>query len=126
MRILAWVLLYFVGSIIAELLFEFTDALNYEEELKPAAIVWFVLLGLVGGAATGAIVPDRVLPPGPFAGVSVLILPIVLALGMAMVGGARGAARSHLASWYGGAALGLGLAVGRLLGLAFVAEVRSV
>jgi hypothetical protein len=66
------------------------------------------------------------LPPGPFTGVSVFILPIVLAGGMSLVGWARGAARSHLASWYGGASLGLGLAVGRLIGLAFVAEVRAV
>lgn len=126
MRIAAWLVFYFVGSVVAEFVFEFTEALNAEVEQKTPAVAWFVLLGVVGGIATGGLVPDRLLPPGPFTGTSVLILPVVLAAGMAMVGGARGAARSHLASWYGGAALGLGLAVGRLIGLAFVAEVRSV
>ena len=130
LRVGGWVVLYLVGAIIAELvaewLFEFTDALSRDETLMPAALVWFVLLGLVGGIMTGGIAPDRMLPPGPFTGVSVLVLPLALAAGMSIVGWARGASSSHLATWYGGAAIGLGLAVGRLLGLAFVAEVRSV
>ena len=57
---------------------------------------------------------------------SLLILPAVLAVCMAIFGWARGTARSHLASWYGGAAFGLGLAAGRWIGLAFIAEIRSI
>lgn len=126
LRVVAWVVLYFVGSLVAELLFEFTGAVNGEKDLKPVAVIWFIVLGLAGGFATGGIIPNRMLPPGPFRGVSVLILPVALSGYMAIVGWARAASRSHLASWYGGAAVGFGLAVGRLLGLAFVAEVRAL
>src|SRR5688572_9159624 len=101
-NVVAWLLLYFVVVVISEFFFELTNVLSSERELKPAAVVWFVLLGLIVGLATGGLLPDRILPAGPFSGVSVLILPIALAGGMAIVGAARGTARSHLASWYGG------------------------
>ena len=126
LRVFGWVILYFGVSLIGELLVEFTGALNREDDLKPAAVVWFVCLGLAGGFTTGGLIPDRMLPPGPFQGVSVLTLPVALAVVLTIVGWARTASRSHLASWYGGAAIGFGLAVGRLLGLAFVAEVRAL
>lgn len=126
MRYIAWLIFFLIVSLVGEFLAEFTNVLNTDEELKPAAVVWFILLGLAGGFATAAVVPDRLLPPGPFEGISVLILPIFLGAGLAVVGLVRGAARTHFASWYGGAAVGLGLAVGRLIGLAFVAEVRLV
>jgi len=126
MNVIAWLVLYLVLTLIAELVFEFTDTLSHDRELKPAAVAWFLLLGLVGGVSTGGLLPDRMLPPGPFTGVSVVILPVVLGAGMAIVGAVRRPASSHLASWYGGTALGLGLAVGRLVGLAFVAQVRAV
>jgi hypothetical protein len=114
-----------IAAILAEFLFEITDAINAEDDLKPAAIVWFILLGLVAGIATCGIAPDRVLVPGTVPGVSLLIVPCLLGVTMAIMGSGR-ATRSHLATWYGGGALGFGLAVGRLVGLAFVAEVRSV
>jgi hypothetical protein len=115
-----------VGAILVECLLEVTDAVNAEDDLKPAAIVWFALLGLVAGVATCGIAPDRVLVPQGFPGVSVLIVPCLVGGAMAIIGSGRPTARSHLATWYGGAALGLGLAVGRLAGLAFVADVRAV
>ena len=126
MRSIGWLVLYLVASLFGELLLEITRVVNAEKELKPAAGAWFVILGVVFGVATAALVPDRVLPQGPFEGMSLLILPAVLAVSMSIFGSARGTARSHLASWYGGSALGLGLAVGRYMGLAFVAEIRSL
>ena len=126
MRYVAWLVVYLVVSLVYEFVAEFTRVLNTDEQFKPVAVVWFILLGLAGGFATAAIVPDRFLPPGPFEGVSVLILPFFLAVALNFVGWIRGAARSHFASWYGGAACGVGLAAGRLIGLAFVAELRLV
>jgi hypothetical protein len=126
MQFITWLIVGLVLSVLGEFLMELTNVVNSERELKPAAVVWFVFLGIAGGLGTGAVAPDPVLAPGPFAGVSLLIAPSVLALCMTVIGWSRGTGRSHLASWYGGAALGFGLAVGRLIALAFVAEVRSV
>jgi len=126
LRYVAWLIVFLVVSVLGEFVAEFTKVLNTDEQFKPAAVVWFILLGLGGGFATAAVVPDRFLPPGPFEGVSVLILPFFLGAALAFVGWIRGPARTHFASWYGGAACGVGLAVGRLMGLAFVAELRLV
>ena len=126
LRTVGWIILYFAASFIAELVLEFTGAVSRDAELRPVAVVWFVVLGLAGGFVTGGLIPDRMLPPWPFKGVSVLILPVALAGLMAIVGSARTTSGSHLASWYGGAAIGFGLAIGRLCGLAFVAGVRAL
>jgi hypothetical protein len=126
MQFIAWLIVCLVLSMVGEFLMEITHVVNSDKELRPVAVVWFVFLGLVAGFVTGAIAPDRVLAPGPFSGVSLLLVPSVVALCMTLVGWSRGTKRSHLASWYGGAALGFGLAAGRLIALAFVAEVRSV
>jgi hypothetical protein len=125
-RAIAWLVLGVIGGVLGELLFEITDAVSADDDLKPAAVVWFLLLGLMAGVVTCGIAPDRLLVPGAFPGVSLLVTPLVLSVAMAIVGWGRGTARSHLATWYGGIALGLGLAAGRLAGLAFVADVRSI
>ncbi|HSF17851.1 MAG TPA: hypothetical protein VLK65_20090 [Vicinamibacteria bacterium] len=126
MEFIAWLVVMLIVSFFGEILAEVTKVLNSDENLKPVAVVWFVFLGLVCGVITVTAAPGRVLPSGPFQGVSVLVLPVLFGAGLAFVGWARGVSRSNFASWYGGAAIGVDLAVGRLIGLAFVAEVRSV
>jgi hypothetical protein len=123
---LAWIVIYFVAAIAGEFVCEITDTVDKDRELKPAAIVWFVLLGLGIGVASAAAISFRLLPDGPFPGVSVLAAPAALAVFMSWFGAARKGHSSHLATWYGGAALGFGLAAGRLAGLAFAASVRAV
>ena len=81
------------------------------------AISWIGILGVVAGIATGFAVPTRLLPQGPFLGVSVVALPVLLGGVAELLGRSDARAnrrRSHLATWYGGALLGLGLAAGRL------------
>jgi len=122
---IGWLVAYVVGSLIVEAIFEVTNSLNRDQELKPAAITWFLALGGIMGIVTGGLVPERILPPPSHPGISTLITPAVLAALMWWVGKARRDFSSHLATWYGGASLGLGLAVGRIVGLAFVDAVRA-
>ncbi len=129
MFVILQLLLDVVGSTILELVLEFTRVLNTERDLRPAAVVWLVVLGLCGGVLSGAIAPDRVLRPGPFRGVSLVVVPAVLAAAMHLCGSWRSrhdATISHLATWYGGTAFGIGLAGGRLAVLAFASEVWKV
>jgi len=71
-----------VASVILEFVLEFTRALNADRSQRSAALVWLVLLGLCGAALSGAIVPDRVLRPGPFPGVSAFVVPPALGVVM--------------------------------------------
>jgi hypothetical protein len=124
-NVVAWVALNVALMCAAELFLGFTQALNAERDLKPVAIVWFALLGVAVGAGTAVGWPNRVLPPGPVPFVSVVVVPLLLAGAMSALGWLR-ARHSHLATWYGGAAAGMGLAIGRLVALALVAEVRAI
>ena len=81
------------------------------------------------GALTVIVAPERWFAPPAFPGMSLVVLP--LTLGAVMEGWGRLRDRgqknvSHLGTWYGGAALGFGLAAGRLVGLAFAADVRAL
>jgi hypothetical protein len=83
--------------------------------LLPALVVLTVGLGL--GVGTALMLPTRLLHPGPFPGVSLIVIPPLLALWMHTLGlylRIRGRTPSHVATWYGGAALGIGLTTGRL------------
>lgn len=111
-----------------ELLLELIDGFNRTREHRAIAILSFIGLGILGGLLTGFLAPRPVLTPVLFPGVSVLILPALLALLMSAWGhvrSERGKTVSHLATWYGGAALGLGLAAGRLLVLALTRQVGA-
>jgi hypothetical protein len=123
---LVWIVVYLVAAIAGEFVFEVTDTVNKDRELKPAAVGWFVLLGLAAGVASAAAVSFRLLPPAPLPGLSIIAVPVLLGAFMWSCGAIKKGHSSHLATWYGGAALGLGLAAGRLAGLAFVASVRSI
>jgi hypothetical protein len=54
------------------------------------------------------------LPPGPFDGVSLVVLPLFLGAFLGALGQLREERASRLATWHGGGVLGLGLAAGRL------------
>jgi hypothetical protein len=122
-----WIILWFVfdlgAELVLEFLFEITRTLDADKVLRPFAVLWLVALGLVVGAASTFIAPHRVLKPGPFSGVSLIILPAVLGGVMELWGRSRSTHDrkiSHLATWYGGMSMGLGLAAGRLSILMFV------
>jgi hypothetical protein len=93
------------------------------ERRQPKAAYQLIATGLAGfgaGLMLGHVVHQRLLPSPPFPGVSVLVVPFVLGAAMHAWGRLQskvGKEPSRLATWYGGGLMGLGLAVGRLLGL---------
>jgi hypothetical protein len=99
-----------------------SEAKRQHRRLMP--ILTILGVGLLLGAATCLVLPTRLLHPGPAPGVSVVIVPPVLALWLHTLGlflRTRGRTPSHLATWYGGAALGVGLTIGRLISLELTA-----
>jgi len=101
------------GSVAKQL--ERRDRPTVERDRRALALFAFMLIGLIVGAISGSLVPHRILPARLFTGVSLVAVPLVLGAGMEWARRTRNAASSHLVTWYGGATLGLGLAVGRLL-----------
>jgi hypothetical protein len=84
---------------------------------------------VVLGALSVVIAPTRVIPSRLFPGVSLLVVPLAIGLSMEAWGRLRSNRSknvSHLGTWYGGGALGLGLAGGRLAALAFAADVAAL
>ena len=123
MWFLAWIVFDLVFSACLEVLFELTKTLDSGKLFREVAAVWLCLLGAGVGAVSGLLAPLRILPPGPFPGASLMAVPAVLGGFMQLWGRSRRSKErriSHLATWYGGAALGLGLALGRLGGLSFM------
>lgn len=116
MGLLLWFLLDLMLGIVGEGILEFTRVLNEDEAARPLAIIWFIAIGLVLGAASTLVADGRVWHEGLFLGVSLLIVPALLGGVMEVWGRlrSRNHAISHLATWYGGASMGLGLAGGRL------------
>ena len=116
------------GSLIIEVLGEIVlaakGALDQEETRPLPAVVFFLIVGGVIGAASAGVHPERVLQPGAFWGASLLVAPVILGAAMEWFGSARRSRRgvSHLATWYGGASAGFGLAAGRLAILELLAN----
>jgi hypothetical protein len=85
--------------------------------------VWFaggIAVGL--GFISSQVIRERVLPPLPRPGLSLVLAPFAVGLAMHAWGRVRRGRRgrpSYLATWYGGAIIGFGLAAGRLLGLTY-------
>lgn len=122
-ELLAWVLFNIVFEFFGEFVLEFTNNLSQEDTPAPLAVSWFSIVGLAIGVTSVIVAATRVIKPGLFVGISVLVLPLLLGVLMEWWGWRRarmGRAISHLASWYGGGSLGLGLAVGRLGALAAI------
>lgn len=115
--LILWVLFDLMVQVALEAVFGLYRSLDEDEGAWPLAVVFFVAVGCVIGAITACVFPDRVLRPGPFMGVSLLAVPALLGAFMEFWGAfitRRGRNTSHLATWYGGASMGLGLAAGRL------------
>jgi galactitol-specific phosphotransferase system IIC component len=101
------------GSLVTGL--EKRDQLAIERDRRALALFAFLILGLVIGLLAGAALPRRVLPTWPFNGASLIVLPVILGGAMEALRRACSSCHSHLATWYGGCTLGVGLAAGRLL-----------
>src|SRR5688572_4641296 len=114
---LLWLLFDVVAQVIFEAFFSLFRALDEDEGALPLAVLLFLVVGFSVGGITAWVLPDRVMRPGPFLGVSLVVTPAVLGGFMEFWGsviGSRGRRTSHLATWYGGASMGLGMAAGRL------------
>jgi hypothetical protein len=79
------------------------------------------LLALLLGLLSSVAARHRILPSPSRPGLSLILVPLILALVMHIWGRTTGSATrakpSYLATWYGGAVMGIGLAAGRLFGL---------
>jgi len=131
--ILVEILLELLGEVFVSILLEValgaTHALDEDKGAKGLAAFVLAVTGTAFGALTVIAAPERWFAPAAFPGMSLVLLPLTLGAVMEVWGRLRDSRRktvSHLGTWYGGAALGLGLAVGRLVGLAFAADVRAL
>ena len=116
---------WLVVEVLLEAFFALFRALDEDEGSRPLAIVLFLFAGLLLGGITGYFAPDRVFSPGPFLGVSLLVVPAALGGVMELWGNFLnrfGRGTSHLSTWYGGASMGIGLAAGRLTVLQALAK----
>jgi hypothetical protein len=117
------------GSLFLETLFATTHALDEDKGAKAPAAFLLLLVGVVMGVVTVVVVPTRLFPSRFFQGESLLVAPFVVALAMEAWGRLRTKRErnvSHLGTWYGGAALGIGYAAGRLVALAFAQDVATL
>lgn len=75
-----------------------------------------LLLGGAAGAVTRLVWPARILPPSPVRGASLFLSPLVTGVVMDRYGTwreTRGATRSYMATFAGGALFGFGMALVR-------------
>ncbi len=127
--VIAWFVVDLVLEVIGEGFLELTRVLNEEEAARPVAIAWFVAIGLALGAGSTLVAAGRVIQRGPFLGVSLLVVPAALGVFMEAWGRLRSSREhriSHLATWYGGASMGFGLAAGRLGAMLLLIETPTV
>jgi hypothetical protein len=106
------------GSIFLEMILAVTRVLDEDEGAKVPSAFLLSMVGVVLGALSVVLAPSRLFSSRLLPGASLLIVPVVL--GLAMEGWGRLRANrsknvSHLGTWYGGGALGAGLAVVVLL-----------
>lgn len=123
------IVIYTFGTILVETILEVTHSLDEDKSARGAAIVWLLGCSALVGALTVIVAPERLLTTRLFPAQSLLLTPVVLAGVMEWFGRAgerRHKNVSHLATSYGGAAVGLGISAGRLIGLAFAADVRAL
>lgn len=111
---------YLVGWLVIAAGLGFVRALESQTGRRGVAALSLALFGIVLGALTVVVVPEPLFRPLPIPGASAIALPLVLGLGMhglGKTGRARGRRMSDVATSYGGAGLGFGLALGRLIGV---------
>jgi hypothetical protein len=113
-----------VGEILGQILLElllatFKSAFNRQACNAVLATLGYLILGAVLGAVSLFIWPDRVTRSVFFPGLSMLLGPLAAGFAMHAWGQYRlhrGHVTTFLATFYGGAAFALGVAVVRLLG----------
>jgi hypothetical protein len=101
-----------------EFLAELTGTLDTKRKHAAGVVPALIVVGVTLGSLSAFLFPTRILPTPPISGLSLVITPALLGLAMHLVGQLRnraGRSVSHLATWYGGAALGAGLAVARFV-----------
>jgi hypothetical protein len=117
---IAWLVVDFLLTAGMDLSF---GARAQEDSPRSTATSQLVVAGMVGlgvGVLFGYIVPQRLLSPPPLPGLSLILVPALLGGAMHLWGIVRrrhGGQPSALATWYGGATVGVGLAAGRLFGM---------
>lgn len=87
---------------------------------RPLVALFFILLGgVAAGVASSWVLAERLVTP-LVPGASLFLSPLALGIAMHVFGGwrlSKGHTPTTLATFWGGAALGLGIAAGRLLAL---------
>jgi hypothetical protein len=123
------VLLYLFSDIVVGLFggtfLWMTRQLNQDKHAKPVVIGWFVFIGSVLGGISAAFVGWRITPETRLFGISLIVTPLALGALAHFVGRLRTGRQplSHIATWYGGVAVGIGLAAGRLGALRLMGQV---
>ena len=120
-----WLLLEFGGEVLLEGLLElglegYQEARGRRNRGPVVATVGYLLLGALIGALWIWLAPGRILVGRSIPGASLLLGPLLGGLAMEWWGRHRragGHATTNLATWYGGAALALGIAVVRFFGV---------
>jgi hypothetical protein len=121
--ILADVAAQLVLNVIVGILFVFGGGFLWEmargvKEYHPraAGAFWLLFVGSLVGLSTSLLHPGRILPPNPTPGVSLVIVPLAMALtmhGCGLLLRNTALEGSDFPTWYGGASFGLGAAIAR-------------
>jgi hypothetical protein len=92
------------------------EALGRENRNPVLAAVGYLTFGVILGLASMSILPRRLFGPGPIPGVSLVVGPVIAGAVMATWGRirrSRGHVTTNLATFLGGAAFALGIAIVR-------------
>lgn len=111
------------GDILVEVLIDLglgsvKAALGRENRNPVLATVGYLLAGGILGFLSASLFPERILRPGPIPGLSLILAPVVAGAAMRSWGQYRrdhGHSTTNLATWYGGGALALGIALVRYI-----------
>ena len=110
----------FIEGLLDGLWAEWSESHGREKHHPAAAAFGYLILGAFLGGLSVWLLPQRILSPVPIEGLSLLVNPLVAGLAMEFWGryrSARGHAITNLATWFGGAALALGISLVRFLGV---------
>ena len=94
------------------------EALGRHNRNPLLATIGYFLLGGILGALSLWLLPARIFGGAPASGISLIVGPLVMGIVMQLWGGlrrAQGHRTTNLATFYGGAAFALGVAVVRML-----------
>jgi hypothetical protein len=104
-ELLFWVIWYVVDLVFSlglDLAFDAGSRSTPRKEVGHAEVAWAGVVAAAVGFFTGCVLPERLLPRGPFPGVSVLAAPVLLGASMHLWGKYRrdhDRGPSRLATW---------------------------